>query len=244
MIEIAAPVPVAIDRLLTGNAIRFAERAHLEVIGDRGRPVRLPLVVAVPSGSLDSGKASDVWQRVLSARHNGVDGGDLDEELAIDCLLYPDAETRKLWISRWPRVLNQVAGLICQKIGLLDSGILGTPDAAEPDPEVLAEALKAHPAAAWYALRPGSERLYAVVEPPSLAAWRIFEQRRKTKGTRLHGLLSELVTAQVVAVVQETGGALVPMAPLLARFPGLVSVLGIAVRHLAGGATEAALGEF
>jgi hypothetical protein len=167
----------------------------------------------------------------------------LSDDLARDCVLYPDPATLRAGMERWPRLSSMVAGLVASKIALSED-IVGVPDADEPEPAALTEALGANPSASWYALRPGSERLLVVLNPPSLSRWRIYERQRKAKGTDLVFLLRDLVTAHVVALVDEATGDAVAVPTLLERFPGLVSLLAACIQRLAGTAQDARLGEF
>lgn len=241
----APPSAKEAARLLAEFAYRHPEKASLEVVGDRGAPVRLPILLGNPTGAcrLPSGmRPSPAWQDSIAVtlRLRRVEDSAADL-LGADCVVWPAPGVWAEWVERWPALTGRVAELARQKMGgVLDAVV--EPAANAKAPEAVDEALAGRPRAVWRIVNVPSTRLDLAIDAPTGAVYDAFLDAVRKPDADLWRLCGDLVRA-CVPVVVANGGAM-PVEEVLDRWPGLGVVLIAVVAQLAGAGAKARMGEW
>jgi len=232
---IAPPSPEALAELLAANALRFPEKASLDVLGDGGQVVRLPFLLGIPTGSLPPGTVAafpawrDFVELVLSIRK---DSEGVTPALVRDCILYPARGQLAQWEERWPALVTSLGGVVLQKIGV-DHELLAEPGPRDVPPTAIAEQLATSPAAMWRWLKVGDAPIAVAIAPPTPAQWSAFTAALRRPGVDGLELMTELVTT---CVKGEGLGA------RLVQWPGVAVPLENLIAKMAGAAAASRLG--
>lgn len=240
-----APTPEEFAALELAQAHRFPERGHITVVGDGGAPVRLPIVLANPSGSckMPSGQTgSPMWSLAAGAmmQFAGVPSAD---RLSNDCVLWPDAATFQSWVARWPALHERVWSMVRKKVAADTSSFEETAE-GEAFPDIIAAAVSQFPHAVVRRFTPQGRSILAVIDSPSMLAWRFFLDAGRKRGAEYWKLISEMSGSCVRVLADEETGHSLSFDDVAARWPGIPVIAAMTVSVLAGMAGESELGEF
>lgn len=235
--HIAPPPPELLAEILGTHAHRYPEKASIDVIGDGGVPLRLPLILGNPTGCAPSpiGTPSfPAWENLVALTLGSVKRPGVTAEVVRDCLIYPSRGQLAEWEERWPALVDNLGDIVLEKFGASAKAIQ-LPIPGEEPPASTRPTLDATPAACWRWIAIGGARVAVVIVPPSKPHWDAFVSAVGREGTDLIALITELV-----ATCCKGDG----IGVLLQRWPGLMLPLENAVVKMAGAAAQARLGEW
>lgn len=230
--------------LLVEHAHRYPEKATLTVTGDRGKPLRLPILLGNPSGAchMPAGvKPSPAWASFVRGVLTRAEAPTIASQIAADCVLHPAPAEWRGWCARWPGLATSLAdSVLLKKLGIRSLEELE--DDEEP-PATLLAVLEATPAAAWRRAQMGQAVYDLVIEPPPAPAWKFFQEAIERPKSDAWAKIRELAEAQVKACVTEAG-VVVPVAEIYDRWPGLaVRTIGV-LQNLVGRSAEIEIGDW
>jgi hypothetical protein len=237
--SIAPPPPDVLARALEENAQRFPEKFEISVPGDRGKEIKLPVVLGIPSGALpldDKGniasgrKPAPGWGLMIaSALGFREETPDELDDFVRDCVLWPPRATWNTWRDEWPGMGPRVLRDLKKKIAR-GSEFIDTPD---DDQEPPAE-IKLSRRGLWRILKPAPGIVRSVaVEPVDAETWRMYMRAMR---------LGEDAPKHTRAIVDmATGGT---VSDVLDRYPGFVLMLASLVAYLAGCGAEVERGNW
>jgi len=250
VIEVVRPSAAEIAALVAENAHRFPEKAMFQAPEGAG-DVSLPVLLGIPSGAckLPGGKfATSAWSDTIAVTFKMLKGADASpEQLAADCILWPDAGTWGKWVERWPALPGRVVVALRRKLASSLEMIDEEPKGEMP--EAVQAAIARMPSAVWRKLevdgpgRPSKPEFYdMVVAPPDAGVWRMFCAAMKVRGEAYASLARGLAESCVVVCVKD--GAAVTAEALFDRYPGHVILVGLTAAHLAGISASFTMGEW
>lgn len=219
--SIAPPSPEALAELVSAHAGRFPEIASVDVIGDDGEEVRLPLLIGNPTGAVKppGDRVLPVWADLVALSMGAARPSEgIADALARDCLIYPTPAILGGWEDRWPAVLDSIGIPVARKIGMQAEQVIRAPKPAPPGTHLL-----------------GRAKLPAILTTPTRAHYVALKAAVRREGADHVALLDELLAA----CVRGDG-----VATLLIEQPGLALPLYKAVMRLAGELQNARLGEW
>lgn len=239
-----APPPEEEQQNLLAISHRFPEKRTLTVFGEGGQLVRLPYIIANPTGAcaLPAGKRPTVaWGNLVRAQLKlGEDGPRIVQSVVEDCLLWPGRDLLAQWAEYWPGLYASLMVPVRRKVAG-DAGSLVTPDPDDEDdqpPAPIAEALAAHPRAVWRWLVPRkAERFAIVIDAPDGPTWRLFQEAMNKPDVDAWALVLDVVRACNRAITSPKGEA-ASLDATLNRWPGLGVGL-FTVASVLGGAAAA-----
>jgi hypothetical protein len=243
------PTPEEFSALELAQAHRFPDPAHVTMIGDGGQPVRLPLVIGCPTGAskMPMGEAvSPLWSMAAGAMMKFTDAPPTDR-LSFDCVLWPDRATLQRWVERWPALHDRIWNLARRKMAA-DASIFSEPASGEKFSDAVAGSLLQFPHAVLRRFTPTARKeahsLLAVIDSPSLAAWRIFLDAGRKRGADYWKLINDMAAGCVRLVYDEENAKAIPFDEVAGRWPGIPVLCAMTVSVLAGMAGDSELGEF
>ncbi len=238
--EIRYPSDEEVAETLSDKAYRFPEKAGVTLPGDGGVPVRVPLILGNPSGAckLPPGMPPmPAWRMSVAATLKlRADGDGVADQLAADCVLWPDQRSWNALVNRWPALPGLVLATIRKKYGGDVALLKAVPQDEKPEGEI-AVALAAHPHAVRRRFSPLGTAFEIVVDPPQSGAWRGFVDAVTAKDADAWVRASEMASACVVA----SG---MPFATAIDRWPGLALLVVNLIGELIGASAEVELGGF
>lgn len=248
--KITPPTEGDFLQLETEHAHRFPEKAAIEVPGDGGKLMRLPLVLGIPSGASkmpDGETPSRAWQKAVAITLRKMRDEDTAPMLR-DCILWPAPKTWAEWCKRWPAMHVQAYHLVRDKFGGALT-MLEQPGEGEKAPEAIATAMTAHPTGAWRRLAPRPDAKFdVVIVPPERLAWKMYMDGLSSDAPKFWEDTLEMVKASVVAIEGKAriDGADIKLdyADVVARWPGQAMLTIAIVGHLAGVAARTELGNW
>lgn len=245
-IIVIKPTDDELAALLAEHLHRLPEKAKIHVIGDGGLEVAVPVLLGMPSGACKMANpdlVAPAWDAVAAARFGGRgDESDLADQLADDCVLWPDAATWGAYKKRWPALPELVQVAVRRKTGAARD-MLSEPGPKTEKSTALTKVLERHPSAAWRRFTAGAEVVDLAIAPPDYGVWRMFKAAMKERDARHAQLVRDVVVSAVRAALYPDGTP-VEVEPLLTRWCGLALSLGVTVSHLAGLTGSVELGEW
>jgi hypothetical protein len=241
--NIQEPSTEDLQVVLAAHPHRFAEVVHLTVPGARGKPQRLTFVLGNPSGAcrLPPGqKPSPAWSDVVSTtlRLKKSEGS---EQIANDCVLFPDGAAFGQWCERWPALAESVWVAARRKLGgVLES--IDIPDDTETMPASFEAAWEKHPNASARRYTPRDQKLLCLIDPPSYAPWHFFLDEIRKPDADPWKLSQQMASASVRACYDERAHADVAYEDVATRWPGVPLLTMLTVYMLAGAAADIELG--
>lgn len=217
-------------------AYRFPELRYFPKPGDDGKPVKLPVVLGIPSGASKmpaDKKASKAWGAKVAQTFGTGEAEWLP--LIADCVLWPSPPVWAEWLQRWPALADSVRPALIAKYGGA-ADLLSEPSGDVEPPAVIGDARAANPGSSWQRFQPKGSTVDLVVKPPSSAQWAMFTEAMKRPGADHWKLALEL--AEAVTVASTMG-----VADAFARWPGLALLVDREAAYLAGIASEYEEGE-
>lgn len=235
--DIATPSAAEVEAIFA-DTLRYPEKASATVIGDGGKPQRLPLILGNPSGACSSvERVSPAWSRMVAATYRMREEAD-EAELVRDCLLYPPAPIWAQWVERWPALVDAVTPTLRAKVGWKLTALDEAPFDYETPPE-LAVVLARNPRAVLRVCSVSKEPIAIVLAAPRSAVWRMFIDAIRKKDADHWTLARDYASAVVLGVHG------MPSADaLIERWPGLALVIGLVASNLAGVTADVELGEW
>jgi hypothetical protein len=243
--DITPPPTDEVAALIAAHASRFPEKHTLSVIGDGGKMVRLPILIANPLGAREipkDKKTPGVWSQIVaSAMRLRTEPPNVADTLARECLLWPPAALWSQWSQRWPGLPKAVADVLTQKVGAAAISI-DAPSDEEEAPVALTEALELFPRGCWRKTRPGDEILALAIVPPEAPVWRLFTEALNKPQADVWRMCWELASACTVAAADSASGNARAPAEVFTRWPGLVPLVIAEISALIGASVEVEAG--
>lgn len=241
--QITEPSAEELQAVLSANPHRYPEIVHLTVPGARGKPQRLTFVLGNPSGAcrLPAGvKPSPAWSDVVATTLK-LKKNDGNEQIANDCVLYPDLGTFAAWCERWPALADSVWSAARKKFGgVLES--LDEPAEGEKLPQAIEDGWSKWPNAALRRFTPRGRKYLVLVDPPAAAPYSFFLDAVRKDDADYWKLSSEMARSSVRLCVDEATGAEVSYDDIAAQWPGVPLLTILTVYVLAGAAADVELG--
>lgn len=243
--DFSPPSAEELARLLALHAHRHPEKRTITVLGDGGRPVRLPFVLGNPTGATlldgdgrmpDGRRPTTAWSDTVRVTLNlAKDGPGAAQALVEDCVLWPGRVQLAQWAERWPALYGTLVDPVQRKLG--GSKVLETPDPDDDAPPApIAEALKATPRAVWRFLAPRPDERFAVaIESPDATTWRFFQEETNKAEANVWPVVLDVVKNATRAFCR-ADGAPAGFELTVARWPGLAVALFTVVSALGGAA--------
>lgn len=223
--SIAPPSPEALTELTSANAARFPEKASVDVIGDDGEDLRLPLLLGIPTGATKPLPATalpawpDLVALTMGVKRSGADI--ISEAIARDCIIFPTPAILGAWEERWPAVLNSISNVVGEKTGMEAALVV-------PAPKVDGKVVPG-----GYLI--GRDQLPVTISAPTRAHYVALRAAARREGADHVALLDDLVAT----CVKGRG-----VDELLIRQPGLALPIYKTVMRLAGELADTRLGEW
>lgn len=248
------PAPKRIDHqtyleLLGKQAHRSPEGLRLFVLGDRGAPVELDLVIGNPSGActVPPHEQSPIWNTFVASRLTDATVPDNGDHLgAFDCVLWPDLATWSQWCERWPALPQRAWSAIKSKVGV-DYNVPNGPDEHEKLPDEVTAAMALHPHALVRRYAPTANHkrhpFLFVIDPPQSVAWRFFRDVMKKKPAECWTEALAFARAHARFVFDELERKVVTPDEVFRRWPGVALLETMAIHALAGASARFELGE-
>lgn len=218
---IAPPSPEVLAELKASNSARFPEIASVDVIGDEGETLRLPLLIGNPSGAVQppGERVLPVWADLVALTMGASRPSEgIADALTRDCLIFPTPAILGAWEDRWPAVLDSIGVPVAEKIGMSAAQVKRAPKPATAGPYLL-----------------GRDKIPANITTPTRAHYVALKAAVRREGADHRALLAELLAACVKGQGVEE---------LLVRQPGLALPLYQTVMRLAGEVAAARVGEW
>lgn len=231
MLEITKPTEEEFQALVAEHASRFPEKAAVNVVGDGGAAVRLPLVVGNPTPA----KWAEILPVLLELRPPPDDFKDL---VAQSALIWPDRKTWFSWLGRWPALAASVADVAVTKIGAR----LRPATYEDAAPEGLGAVLAERREAVFRTLQTRDGFFDIALVPPTPATWRMFREALNKPKADIASVVGDACKAWVVGCVQ--GGQPYPWETLVERRPLAIAPVITEISALAGATKDAQLGEW
>lgn len=236
--------------VIAANPHRHPDRASLKVIGDRGAEVRLPIVIAHPTGACvmpDGKKPSPTWGAFVASLLGFIKAPDgMERQAALDCLLWPDVQTWAQWAARWPAIDARVWRAAKLKAGA-DLSIIDEPEFSEALPDAVKACCASYPQASLRRFTPKSPKqqysLLCVIDSPSPSAWSFFNEAMKKPAADAWGMSCDLAQATCRLFYDENEGKEIPFSSVKDRWPGIIVLSNLTAAVLAGAAADVELGE-
>lgn len=250
--EVRTPTTEQIAALRAEHAHRFPQDHWFAMLGDRGAPVSLPLVLGNPSGACAMQRQTPIWGLFVSHVLGLAElPANPDALGAFDCVLYPDISTFSQWCERWPELPREIWKAVKEKVGY-NAGIYDEPsfDAELPElPEPVRKAADAHRSAVLCRFRPHQKkterRIVCVLDRPASVAWRFFGDASRKPDADRWQLIKDLSQASIrIAVDEDTGQSLDLVRDVFAPWPGIAILAFAKIANLAGLGAKVELGEF
>lgn len=243
---VTPPSDDELGALFLEHAHRHPEKAAIFVTGDGGVPVRLPIIIGVPTGACDlppDVKPSSAFADLLAAALGLKDEPhDLGQRLVRDVVIWPDAPTVASWLVRWPGLPARIGEVLRQKLAIKDA-CMEAPAFDEEPPALVAAAMADDERATWRRLKPPGASFAVALRPPAPQPYRIFQEAlRKGKVNPWPVVLDGALSGIVVLVAE--GGPVADAHVVMKRWPGLAALIIAEVRLLAGAGAEVQLGNW
>jgi hypothetical protein len=229
---------------------RYPEKAAIEVPGEGGKLIRLPLLLGIPSGACkmpDGEKPSRAWQKAVAITLRKMRDEDT-APLLRDCILWPSRKVWAEWCERWPAMHVQAYHLVRDKFGGALT-MLEQPGEREEAPAPIAAAIAAHPNGVWRRLAPRRDAKFdVVIAPPDPISWKLYMEGLGAEDANFWESTLDMVKASVVAIdgTARIGAADIKLSfdAVIARWPGQAMLTIAIVGHLAGVAARTELGNW
>lgn len=227
-----------LEALQQQHAHRYPRPIRATVTGDNDKPVTLQLLIGLPTGALPplpGVVASPAWgDAIASAFKVREHSADVDDELVIDCILWPPAATFAQWLMRWPGITTPLLGVVRRHAGA-DLGQISKPTIKPPP--LIATALGADARASWRRFSPPGEVLDLAILPASRTAWSGTIDALRARDANVPKLCRQTAESVIAVCVSTTRGP-VPRGEALDRWPGLGVLALLVCSELAGVAAE------
>lgn len=233
------PSGADLDALLAEHGHRFPETARVPVVDDGDEDVLLPILLGSPSGACrmpEDEKPSKAWRNMLAG---GAD--DINEQLARDCVLWPERATWNAWCVRWPLLADAVGTMVAH---ILADVQLSKPSIDDVAPPAIEKALTSKPHAVWRQLQVRGEKFLLVIAPPDAAAVELYHEAFNATGADRWKVALEAVNARVAACERDGDGQAMSIAEVVARWPGVAFPIVNEANRLAGARAEVLLGKW
>lgn len=242
--NITEPTPDEVAAIVAANSFRFADLNHITVIGDRGAAVRLPFILGNPTGAggVAAARQTTIWNSFVAAVLQRTPLPEGEDAAAQDVILWPPPATWSQWSERWPALAGQVWQAAKKKCGAQLELQAEPAYDDETLPDAVKAALAASPRAAMRRYRPNKASFLFLLDPPSSAAWRMFQESIR-KGTDVAKVTSQMAQACTRFIFDEKSGAEATFDATVAHWPGLAVQACLTVAVLAGAASTVELGE-
>lgn len=226
------------EKLKREQAHRFPELFHFPKPGPDGKPIKLPVVLGIPSGAArlpEGERASKAWGQKVAQTFGAIKDGDYLLSLIPDCVLWPSQAVWATWMERWPALPESVRPALVRKYGGAADQVT-EPDSSETVASEIAAARESAPGSSWIRFTAKDAHVDIAVRAPSSMQWAAFSEAMKRPGAEHWTLALDLATACTVAATK-------PVAEVFARWPGLALQVDREASYLAGLATEYEEGE-